>query len=90
MLTNLIPKLGLAGLARFTQLGEWDSGPGGTVGEVCHTSRAPNSACSALWQCAEVHVGQAPLPESSYAAIKSEQCSVRRTHCDWTVVGPVT
>eukprot|EP00286_Rhodomonas_abbreviata_P006768 CAMPEP_0181326666 /NCGR_PEP_ID=MMETSP1101-20121128/21643_1 /TAXON_ID=46948 /ORGANISM="Rhodomonas abbreviata, Strain Caron Lab Isolate" /LENGTH=71 /DNA_ID=CAMNT_0023435181 /DNA_START=57 /DNA_END=272 /DNA_ORIENTATION=+ len=30
-----------------------------------------------------------PIDESIYSDIKTENCSRRRTHCDWTVVGPV-
>eukprot|EP00285_Hemiselmis_virescens_P016548 CAMPEP_0173396502 /NCGR_PEP_ID=MMETSP1356-20130122/35680_1 /TAXON_ID=77927 ORGANISM="Hemiselmis virescens, Strain PCC157" /NCGR_SAMPLE_ID=MMETSP1356 /ASSEMBLY_ACC=CAM_ASM_000847 /LENGTH=74 /DNA_ID=CAMNT_0014355559 /DNA_START=131 /DNA_END=355 /DNA_ORIENTATION=- len=31
-----------------------------------------------------------PIDLSMYKTIKDDQCSKRRTKCDWTVVGPVT
>jgi len=30
------------------------------------------------------------IDPSIYDSIKGDECSRRRTHCDWTVVGPVT
>eukprot|EP00277_Geminigera_cryophila_P012802 CAMPEP_0179440882 /NCGR_PEP_ID=MMETSP0799-20121207/24493_1 /TAXON_ID=46947 /ORGANISM="Geminigera cryophila, Strain CCMP2564" /LENGTH=72 /DNA_ID=CAMNT_0021224699 /DNA_START=38 /DNA_END=256 /DNA_ORIENTATION=- len=30
-----------------------------------------------------------PMDDSVYSDIKESLCAKRRTHCDWTVVGPV-